>query len=172
MDEWETADCHPSLAEPLVQVLTALRPVLNRGLNESWPDTPLTPTQARLLRILRLRPGISTAEAAEELHEDPRFTDAAIGELERLELVYRAPDPTAESSTVRLTGRGRTRTLAWRLRTTELVDHALAGLEPAERATIALALPALEHLALAFDHRADMRTRRRQAHRPPGASVS
>ena len=173
MDDWEMLDGRPSLGDPLVRVLTALRPALNRGLNESWPDTPLTPSQARLLRTLRLRPGISTVEAAEELREDRAFAEAVIAELEHLDLVSVSADAADPSSrSLRLTGRGRTRTIAWRLRTTELVDQALAELEPAERAAIALALPALDHLALAFDHHADLAPRGRHPRRPPRTSVA
>ena len=60
----------PSLGEPLHRVLAGLRPVLQRALTRSWPDTPLRPSQARLLRVVRLCPGISPERAAAELRED------------------------------------------------------------------------------------------------------
>ena len=43
----------PSLGEPLHRVLAGLRPVLQRALTRSWPDTPLRPSQARLFRVVR-----------------------------------------------------------------------------------------------------------------------
>ena len=60
----------PSLGTPLDRVLSDLRPFVHRAVNERWPGMPLSPSQARLLRIVRMRPGIATADVPAELRED------------------------------------------------------------------------------------------------------
>jgi DNA-binding MarR family transcriptional regulator len=136
-----------SLGTPLDRVLTELHPVLNRALNRSWPATPLTPSQARLLRVVRLRPGISTQELSQELREDHTFASVLVEQLVRLELLAEGPDPESPHvNAVRLTAQGQLRAHAWRMKSTETLDRALDDLTSQERAAIALALPALEHL--------------------------
>jgi DNA-binding MarR family transcriptional regulator len=137
-----------SLGTPLNHVLSEIHPVLNRALNRSWPAAPLTPSQARLLRVVRLRPGISTGELPQELHEDPRFAKTLVDQLVRLDLLADGPDPEdPHRNALRLTAQGQLRTHAWRMKSTETLDRALDELTSQERAAIAVALPALEHLA-------------------------
>ena len=140
----------PSLGEPLHRVLDELRPVLQRALNRSWPDAPLRPSQARLLRVVRLCPGISPERVAVELREDSTLARELIEELVALELLDARRSRDGAELELRLTNRGRVRTVAWRDKQHEVLDRALEALSAHERASIALALPALEHLALAL----------------------
>jgi DNA-binding MarR family transcriptional regulator len=140
----------PSLGEPLHRVLDGLRPSLQRALTRSWPETPLSPSQARLLRVVRLCPGISPDRAAVELREDSTLAHELIGQLVALDLLdTRCPRDGSEVE-LRLTRRGRVRTVAWHDNQRDLLDRALDTLSVHERAAIALALPALEHLAVAL----------------------
>jgi hypothetical protein len=148
-----TMDLHaprPSLGEPLHRVLAGLRPVLQRALTRSWPDTPLRPSQARLLRVVRLCPGISPERAAVELREDSTVAQDLIAQLVALELLDTRRSRDGTEHELRLTDRGLVRTVAWQDKQHEVLDRALDTLSAHERASIALALPALEHLALAL----------------------
>src|SRR4051812_46791483 len=137
----------PSLGVPLDRVLRNLRPVVHRAVDERWPGTPLSPSQARLVRIVRLRPGIATAEVPAELREDPIVAATVIEELVQEELLACAFDPDDQVHSLRLTLKGHLRAREWRGKSTEVLDLALDALTPQERAAIAIAIPALEHLA-------------------------
>jgi hypothetical protein len=137
----------PSLGTPLDRVLSDLRPVVHRAVNERWPGMPLSPSQARLLRIVRLRPGIASADVPAELREDPIVAATVVEELVHEELLTCEPDPEDHVHSLRLTLKGHLRAREWRGRSTEVLDHALDTLTPQERAAIAIAIPALERLA-------------------------
>ena len=77
----------PSLGTPLDRVLSDLRPVVHRVVDERWPGMPLSPSQARLLRIVRLRPGIASTDVPSELREDPIVAATVIEELVHEELL-------------------------------------------------------------------------------------
>jgi hypothetical protein len=150
MSTMELHPPRPSLGEPLHRVLDGLRPVLQRALTRSWPETPLSPSQARLLRVVRLSPGISPDRAAMELRESSTFAQELIGQLVALELLGTRCSRDGNEVELRLTHRGRVRTVAWQDKQSELLDRSLDTLSVHERAAIALALPALEHLAVAL----------------------
>ena len=137
----------PSLGTPLDRVLSDLRPFVHRAVNERWPGMPLSPSQARLLRIVRLRPGIATADVPAELREDRVVAATVIDELVHEELLTSQPDPEDGVRSLRLTLKGHLRARELRGKSTEVLDHALDTLTPQERAAIAIAIPALERLA-------------------------
>jgi DNA-binding MarR family transcriptional regulator len=137
----------PSLGTPLDRVLSDLRPVVHRAVTERWPGMPLSPSQARLLRIVRLRPGIASTDVAAELREDRVVALTVIDELVHEELLTSQPDPGDGVPGLRLTLKGHVRAREWRGRSPEVLDHALDTLTPQERAAIAIAIPALERLA-------------------------
>jgi hypothetical protein len=139
-----------SLGEPLHRVLDGLRPLLQRALTRSWPEASLSPSQARLVRIIRLSPGISPDRAAIELRENSTFTQEVIAQLVAMELLDTRCSRDGNEVELRLTPRGRVRTVAWQDKRSELLDRALDTLSAQERAAIALALPALERLAVAL----------------------
>jgi hypothetical protein len=139
-----------SLGTPLHQVLTGLRPVLRHAVTRSSPEPPLSPTQARLLRVVRLSPGISPERSAAELRETTTFTQELIEQLVALELLETRSSRDSSEVELRLTYRGVVRTVLWQDKGQELLDRALDTLSAQERAAIALALPALEHLAVAL----------------------
>ena len=70
-----------------------------------------------------------------------------VGHLVDAGFLRREPDPDdARAVRLRLTAAGHRRVHAWRDRSTQTVDRALEALDAEERATLALALPALRHL--------------------------
>ena len=138
---------HPSLGAPLHRVLTSLRPVLQRALDRGVGRSRrcLRPRRAccrscactRASRRDRLPS--SFAEGAE-------FTATLVAQLVALEILtwHGARDDANEG--LRLTPRGRLRAVAWRDKAGEVLNHTLETLSAPERAAIAVALPALEHL--------------------------
>ena len=85
-----------------------------------------------------------------ELREDSTLAQELIAQLVALELLDMRRSRDGEERELRLTDRGRLRTVAWKDKQHELLDRALDALSAHERASIALALPALEHLAVAL----------------------
>ena len=150
MSTMELPASRRSLGAPLHRVLNGLRPVMQRALTRSWPETPLSPSQARVLRVVRLCPGISTRSVATELREDPTFAAAVATELVAMGLLEARRSGELDDVGLRLTHRGRVRTVAWVDNGRAVLDRALATLSQQDRAAIALALPALEHLAAAL----------------------
>jgi hypothetical protein len=110
----------------------------------------LSPSQARLLQVVRLCPGISPDRAAVELREHSTFVQELIGQLVALELLDTRRSRDCDEVELRLTHRGRVRTVVLQNKRSELLDRALDTLSAQERASIALALPALEHLVVAL----------------------
>ena len=137
----------PSLGTPLDRVLSDLRPFVHRAVNQRWPGMPLSPSQARLLRIVRLRPGIATADVPAELREDCLVAATIVDELVHEELIASQPGPDDGVRSLRLTLKGHLRARELRGKSTEVLDHALDTLTPQDRAAIAIAIPALERLA-------------------------
>ena len=132
-------------------MLSDLRPVVHRAVNDRWPGMPLSPSQARLLRIVRLRPGIASTDVPAELREDPVVALTVIEELVHAELLTSEPDADDDARGLRLTLKGHLRARELRGKSTEVLDHALDTLTPQERAAIAIAIPALERLADALE---------------------
>ena len=147
MSTMELPASRRSLGAPLHRVLNGLRPVMHRALTRSWPETALSPSQARVLRIVRLCPGISTLDLATELREDPTLAAAIAAELIAMDLLEARGTGEDDDDGLRLTHRGRVRTVAWVDNGRAVLDRALDTLSQQDRAAIALALPALEHLA-------------------------
>jgi hypothetical protein len=140
----------PSLGAPLHDALDSLRPLLQRASRRNWTEAPLSPSQARLLRLVRLCPGISPERAAQDAREDARLVTTVAEQLVALGLLELrlGEDDGIE---LRLTTRGHARAAAWDGTRRDVLDRALEQLAPQERAAIAIALPALERLAFALD---------------------
>jgi DNA-binding MarR family transcriptional regulator len=136
-----------SLGTPLYQALSDVRSALHRAVDRDWPSAPLSPSQARLLRAVRLRPGIGMTEVASELRIEPRVARAIVAKLVQQELLSREVDPEdSRFERIRVTRTGLMRLRLWRGRGADVLDHALDTLTAQQRARIALALPALEQL--------------------------
>jgi DNA-binding MarR family transcriptional regulator len=125
--------------------------LLQQASRRNWPEPPLSPSQVRLLRLVRLCPGISPEHAAVDAREDGRFVTAVADQLVALDLLEVRRSGGDDPMQLRLTARGHARAAAWDGTRREVLDRALDRLAPQERAAIALALPALERLAFALD---------------------
>jgi DNA-binding MarR family transcriptional regulator len=140
-----------SLGPPLQRVLSDLSPALGRATRRHDAEQTLSSAQARVLRLVRLHPGIGRERVSTELREDARVARLLVEGLVRAGLVEEGFDPSRPGTAVlRPTAAGRRRHLTWRARSSATLNDALDLLTAGERAAIALALPALEHLAVAL----------------------
>jgi DNA-binding MarR family transcriptional regulator len=123
--------------------LAALWRVLARGQHGQ-----LSRTATSVLATLRdAGPQRVTALAGAEAVAQPTMT-TLVGRLERDGLVARGADPAdARAVRVSITAEGRERLEARRAVRTALLADRLAGLDAAERETLAAALPVLDKLA-------------------------
>jgi hypothetical protein len=80
------------------------------------------------------------------------FTQELTEHLVALELLETRSSDDSSDVGLRLTHHGVVRTVLWQDKGQELLDQALDTLSAQERAAIALALPALEHLAVALSN--------------------
>jgi len=147
----ETKPGPPSLGVPLHDALEGLHPLLQHACRRNLAAVPLSPSQSRLLRQVRLCPGISPEHAAVDVREDDRFVTAVADQLVGLGLLEQRRASDDDTVELRLTTRGHERAASWDDTRREVLDRALAQLTPPERAAIAVALPALERLAGALD---------------------
>lgn len=117
-------------------------------LREHLVDQGTSVPQARVLRELRERGPSRITELAAAMQVSQPTMTAQVQRLEQQHLVERAADAAdGRAVLVTLTGAGRD-TLAAIVRSrTALLQQGLAGLEPADRAAITAAIPALQRLA-------------------------
>jgi DNA-binding MarR family transcriptional regulator len=136
------------IAEPLVEALSAFRRSVRRAAGRPWPAADLSAAQVELVRLVRRDPGIPVSAAAQRLSLAGNTVSTLVGRLVDAGLLQRAVDP-ADRRVVRLsvTAPARRRIEGWRDRRIERVSDALARLEPADRAALETAIPALDRLA-------------------------
>lgn len=135
-------------AAELLAALGAIRRVARRALSSSALAGALPPARSELLRLTARRPGISVAEAAQELRLAPNSVSTMVSQLAVDGLLARAR-AVADGRSVRLTvtDEGAARVGQWRDIRAELAGRALERLPAADRRAISAAVPALARLA-------------------------
>jgi DNA-binding MarR family transcriptional regulator len=137
-----------ALATDLLAALGMVRRHVRRVAGRPWPLSPLTGAQSELLRLVRLIPGISVAEAANELGLAPNTVSTLVGQLTELGLLSRSPDPRDRRvARLTLTAPAQRQVEAWRDRRAALVTQVLDRLHPADLDALRAALPALGAIA-------------------------
>jgi DNA-binding MarR family transcriptional regulator len=134
-------------AADLLAAVSSLRRATRRAARRSWQTEPLPPAQSELLRLAAAMPGLTVAQAAQELRLAPNTVSTLIGKLVEQGLLKRIPS-TSDGRSVLLeaTPKARSRMAEWRDLRADLAGRALAGLTRQERASLAAAIPALRHL--------------------------
>jgi DNA-binding MarR family transcriptional regulator len=135
-------------ATELLAALGAIRRVARRVVRSSANAGVLPPARSELLRLIARRPGVSVAEAAQELLLAPNSVSTMVSQLTADGLLTRgraASDGRAVRLTV--TDEGAALVGQWRDIRAELAGHALDRLPAADRQAIAAAVPALTRLA-------------------------
>jgi DNA-binding MarR family transcriptional regulator len=119
-----------------------------RAVRQAWREDPLPPAQSELLRLAATMPGITVADAAQELRLAPNTVSTLVGKLTAAGLLVRNRDAQdARVALLTITDAARQRLVQWRDLRADLAGQALAGLSSADRRALAAALPALLRLA-------------------------
>ena len=115
---------------------------------EAASDAGLTPARVSSLLIVDRRGTMRLADLAASEGLNPTMLSRMVADLVDAGLFERSSDPAdRRSAWVSVTDAGRALATRMRGQRTAAVDHALAGLSPADRRAIETALPALEALA-------------------------
>lgn len=135
-------------AAELLAALGAISRVARRAVSSSALAGALPPARSELLRLTARRPGISVAEAAQELRLAPNSVSTMVSKLTEDGLLTRGR-LASDGRSVRLTvtEAGAARVSQWRDIRSDLTGRALARLSPADRQAISAAIPALTRLA-------------------------
>ena len=134
--------------DELFGAISQIRRAARRAVRQAWEQEPLPPAQSELLRLAGRRPGITVADAAQELHLAPNTVSTLVGKLTAAGLLYRTRDPQdARTARLTITDSARSRLAQWRDLRADLTARVLSRLTAADRRALAAALPALLRLA-------------------------
>jgi DNA-binding MarR family transcriptional regulator len=135
-------------AGELLTATGAIRRVSRRAVRNSATARALPPARSELLRLAARRPGISVAEAAQELRLAPNSVSTMVSQLSADGLLSRGR-ASSDGRTVRLapTAAGTERIAQWQDIRADVVGRALSRLGEADRQAIRAAIPALTRLA-------------------------
>ena len=135
-------------AAELLAAIGAVQRVARRAVRGAAYTEPLPPARSELLRLTARRPGISVAEAAQELRLAPNSVSTMVSKLTADGLLSR-DRATADGRSVRLTvtSKGAARIEQWRDIRVELAGRALERLPASDWQAIRAAVSALARLA-------------------------
>jgi len=135
-------------ADRLLAAVAAVRRSGRRLAGRPAELSPLTGAQLELVKLLRRRPDVSVAEAADELNLAANTVSTLVGQLVEAGLVRRRVD-RADRRVARLdlTADMRRKVDAWRDTRVVALGEALERLTARERRHLDDALPVLEQLA-------------------------
>jgi DNA-binding MarR family transcriptional regulator len=138
----------------LLSAISLVHRMARRAVRQAWEQDPLPPAQSELLRLAASRPGITVADAAQELRLAPNTVSTLVGKLTAAGLLTRSRDAQdARIALLAITDAAAERFTQWRDLRSDLAEQALAGLSAADRRALAAALPALLRLAEGMETR-------------------
>jgi DNA-binding MarR family transcriptional regulator len=135
-------------AADLFTAISVIRRSARRTARQAWTQQPLPPAQSELLRLAAARPGITVADAAQELRLAPNTVSTLVGRLTEAGLLVRergAPD--GRTALLTATEKARQRLAEFRDLRADLAGRALARLPEQDQKALAAAVPALLRLA-------------------------
>ena len=125
----------------LLDQVLELTVLLGDDMTSSLAQHGLTPSRAHLLWVLRETGPTTQRVLADSLRVSARHVTGLVDDLERLELVARAPHPTDRRATVvSFTERGAELTAEMAAGQQELADLLFGGLSPRDRAALGRSL--------------------------------
>jgi DNA-binding MarR family transcriptional regulator len=135
-------------AADLFTAISVIRRSARRAARQAWTQQPLPPAQSELLRVAAARPGITVADAAQELRLAPNTVSTLVGRLTEAGLLVRERS-AADGRTALLTPteKARQRLAEFRDLRADLAGRALAQLPEQDQKALAAAVPALLRLA-------------------------
>ena len=135
-------------AAELLAAMGAIRRVARRAVRSSVIAEALPPARSELLRLTARRPGISVAEAAQELRLAPNSVSTMVSKLTADGLLARdRSDSDGRSVRLTVTPMGTERIAQWQDIRADAAGRALGLLDEADRQAIQAAIPALSRLA-------------------------
>jgi DNA-binding MarR family transcriptional regulator len=135
------------LTSGLLAVIGPLRRALQREGRRGLPGDPLPASQAELLRLVRLQPGIGVREAAQQLGVAANTVSTLVNQLVAAGLLRRDRDPVdGRAARLELTAAARRRVALWRDQREQALTAALHELDPGQREALERALPALHKI--------------------------
>jgi len=142
------SDSAQAAAAGLLTAMGAVRRTARRAVSQAWTQQPLPPAQSELLRLASARPGITVADAAQELHLAPNTVSTLVGRLTDAGLLSRERGARdGRTALLTLTDKGSSRLAEFRDLRTELAGWALARLPARDQRALAAAVPALLRFA-------------------------
>ena len=138
-------------ARELTDAVTQLRRVLRTGIRTdiAWESLPMA--QVELLQALAESSPARVNDLAERLHLAQSTVSGLVGQMMTTDLVSRDVDPDdRRAAVVTLTRAGRAQLAAWDRANVRRIDDALSRVNPADRAAIHAAVPALRRLTEAL----------------------
>ena len=136
----------------LLGAIGLLRRATRRAARQAWHREPLPPAQSELLRLAARRPGITVADAAQELHLAPNTVSTLVGKLTSAGLLRRGRSASdGRTALLTITDRASTRLAEYRDLRAELAGQALARLSAADRRALSAAVPVLLKLAAGME---------------------
>jgi len=137
-----------AVGEELYGLLASIRRSARRRAGRPVELSALTGAQIELVRLVRRRPGLSVADAAQELRLAPNTVSTLVRQLGELGLLVRSVDASDRRvARLELPADVRRKVDAWRDRRVVLIGEAIAGLSLRDRQRLATALPSLARLA-------------------------
>lgn len=141
-------DLSIATAAELLSALGLVRRSTRRATRQIWQQPPPPPAQSELLQLAARIPGITVADAAQELRLAPNTVSTLVGKLTSAGLLDRRRS-ASDGRTVLLTvtDRATKRLAEYRDLRAEIAAQALTRLSAADRRALAAAVPALVRLA-------------------------
>jgi DNA-binding MarR family transcriptional regulator len=140
------------LGADIADSVLALRRATRRVTRRTFAGTPLPPSEAEVLAFVGRNKGVGVNETAGALLLAPNTVSTLVGRLVTAGLLERRPDPDDRRSVrLHLTLAGSARVRAWRRHRSELLERALAALDPDDVRDLQRALPAMKRLTEAID---------------------
>lgn len=135
-------------AAELLAAISIVRRTTRRAVRLAWHEEPLPAAQSELLRLTADRPGITVADAAQELRLAPNTVSTLVGRLTSAGLLNRARGQAdGRTALLTLTDKAQRRIAGFRDLRAELAAQALSQLSEPDRRMLTQAVPALVRLA-------------------------
>jgi DNA-binding MarR family transcriptional regulator len=135
-------------AADLFTAISVIRRTARRAARQAWAQQPLPPAQSELLRLAVARPGLTVADAAQELRLAPNTVSTLVGRLTEAGLLSREKSPQdGRTALLTVTDKAQQRLAEFRDLRAELAGQALGRLTAQDQQALACAVPALLRLS-------------------------
>ena len=144
----ETLPPAQAAAAELFIAIGVIRRTARRAARQAWARQPLPSAQSELLRLAAARPGLTVAEAAEELRVAPNTISTLVGRLTEAGLLNREKSAhDGRAALLTATDKAQRRLAEFRDLRAELAGEAFARLTPQDQQALVGAVPALLRLS-------------------------